>query len=256
MIPMKTPLEKEIKRVKKQEVRQGKKQRMQLPMKDKVYQKVPQGLRDKLEAAFVKAFELVFLKGTGVIEKTFDKEQINLQYEANNYIIDKTQNKKTLRNLDQSAKKHTLGNHVATSVSGLAMGFIGLGLPDIPVMVTTMLKGLYEIALGYGFSYEQDQEKVYILRLIRAALADVDEKQQRLWEVDHIDVATLNISNEVRLCAKDLSDALLVEKFIQGIPLIGIIGGFVNHQVYSKTTKLATIKYKQRYLLGKVEEVR
>ena len=37
--------------------------------------KVPEAMQSKLEAAFAKAFQLVFNKGTGVIEKTYNKEK-------------------------------------------------------------------------------------------------------------------------------------------------------------------------------------
>ena len=36
---------------------------------------VPKNLQSKLDAAFIKAFEVIFDKGTGVIEKTYNKEK-------------------------------------------------------------------------------------------------------------------------------------------------------------------------------------
>ena len=57
---------------------------------------------------------------------------------------------------------------------------------------------------------------------------------------------------EIDLTAAALADALLVEKFVQGIPIVGAVGGVVNTAVYSRVAKLAAIKYKQRYLYGKL----
>ena len=37
---------------------------------------VPDGLQEKLDAAFAKAFKLIFEKGIGIIEKTYDREGI------------------------------------------------------------------------------------------------------------------------------------------------------------------------------------
>lgn len=250
---MKSPIEKEIRRTEKKEKKQLSKRSVRLPMKDKLYSKVPDKLREKLEAAFIKAFELVFLKGTGVIEKTFDKEQSALRYEAHDYMVDKAQSKKSIRNLDQSAKKHNILNHLATTLTGTGMGLIGLGLPDIPLMVSTMLKGIYEIALGYGFSYDSKEEKIYILCLIRTALSDKEQKKDANWDLHHLDRQQADLHVEVRKTASVLADALLVEKFVQGIPIVGMIGGYVNHAVYDKTTALASVSYKKRYLKQKLQ---
>lgn len=59
------------------------------------------------------------------------------------------------------------------------------------------------------------------------------------------------MSEEIKKTAKALADALLVEKFVQGIPIVGVVGGFVNHAVYKKILFLARLEYKKRYLLGK-----
>ena len=37
---------------------------------------IPDGLQDKLNLGFSKAFELIFQKGTGIIEKTYDRDSI------------------------------------------------------------------------------------------------------------------------------------------------------------------------------------
>ena len=41
-------------------------------------------------------------------------------------------------------------------------------------------------------------------------------------------------AREIALTAKALSDGLLVEKFIQGIPLVGAVGGAVNAALYGR----------------------
>lgn len=58
-------------------------------LKNIIYEKVPKPLKTTLEFAFIKAFQTVFVYGTIIIEKTFSKEDINLEFEANNYILDK-----------------------------------------------------------------------------------------------------------------------------------------------------------------------
>ena len=117
-------------------------------VKQAVYEKVPEKVSGLLEAAFSKAFKTVFINGTPLIERTFDKEGAGLEFEARDYIVDRAGNKKSLRRLDKQAKKDSKINHAATTAAGLGLGFLGLGLPDIPLMVGTILRGVYEIAIG------------------------------------------------------------------------------------------------------------
>lgn len=222
-------------------------------LKEALYQKVPQGLSATLEKAFTKAFEVVFLNGTTLIEKTFDKEGAAVDYEAGNFVVDRLGSKKSVRKLDSGARRHNLLNAAATTATGLGLGLVGLGLPDIPLLVGTMLKGIYEIALGYGFSYEEAAERVYMLRLIRTALTGGEEKLATNRLLDQAPDGA-DLKGEMAATAKALSDALLVEKFIQGLPIVGVVGGFVNHQVYTKTAGLAMVKYKKRYLLEKLAQ--
>lgn len=238
----------------------------QNPVKQTIYQKVPPKVCTLLEKAFEKAFCLVFLNGAQVIEKTFDKEGAGLDYEAGNFVVDKAGSRKSIRRLDKRARKDNLLNNAATTVSGLGLGFLGLGLPDIPLLVGTLLKGVYEIALGYGFDYTTQEEQIYILRLICTALADGSVKEdcnRRLEELawssaaeGHRAVPAVEtaLDQEIAAASKILSDALLVEKFVQGLPIVGVVGGFVNLAVYTRVSALAGVKYKIRYLKRKLDQ--
>lgn len=135
------------------------------------------------------------------------------------------------------------------------MGALGLGIPDIPVFVATTLRGIYQIVLSYGYDYEKKEEKIYILRIIRTALAkDPSEKNKYNDELENENYYNLSLENEIRITAEVMSEALLLEKFIQGIPIVGIVGGIVNHSIYKKITNFAMIKYKKRYILNKLKE--
>ncbi|MBP3399146.1 MAG: hypothetical protein J6K75_05255, partial [Erysipelotrichaceae bacterium] len=75
-------LDKEYKKILKAEQKFKEKEMKSFPYKDKLIQKVPQKLQDTLNIAFTKAFETAFLKGTSLLEKTYDKEEIQLEHEA------------------------------------------------------------------------------------------------------------------------------------------------------------------------------
>lgn len=87
MISRKSPLEKELETVLKQEQRyiDKYKEKKESFLNQKLAQKIPDGLQEKLDAAFSKAFFLVFDKGIGIIEKTYKKEDLEHGYKVNAY---------------------------------------------------------------------------------------------------------------------------------------------------------------------------
>ena len=249
---MKDNIKKEIIALKRKEEAFLKKERTEIALKEVIYEKVPEKLIGTLELAFTKAFKLVFLKGTGLIEKTFKKEDLDLEFEANDFILHKKTSKKAIKRMDKISGKSNLLNNSFATVSGFGMGLLGMGIPDIPVLVSIILKGVYQIALSYGFDYNNENEKIYILRLIRVALTAGEDRLKYNDELESMDYEGVTVDQEITKTAKVLSDELLVEKFVQGMFIVGIIGGFVNHSVYKKISKLASIKYKKRYLFMKL----
>ena len=250
-------LKRELEAVRKKEQKYLNRHFRKNPLKEKLYEKVPEKLQGILEKAFEKAFWLVFEKGTGVIEKTFDRESALLEFEAGDYVLERRPGRKSIRRMEKKAGKDNGLNTAAAAVSGLGLGLLGLGIPDIPLVTGTLLKGIYEIALGYGFSYEEPGERIYILRLIRCALSEDETRVYWSQAMDEMAPGGQllagvwgqeDTAREIALTAKALSDGLLVEKFIQGIPLVGAVGGAVNAALYGRVSKLAGIKYKKRYL--------
>lgn len=221
--------------------------------KTRIHEKIPENLEETLNKAFVKAFEIIFNKGTTIIEKSFDKEKINLEYEVNKFMLDYKENKTNIKKLDKYSKKTNLVNNLFTTSVGTGMGILGFGIPDIPLFVATILRGIYQISLSYGFDYKNEKEKIYILRLIRIALAKTtDEKKIYNEELKDEKSYKAKLEDEIKTTAKVMANALLIEKFIQGIPVVGAVGGIVNNSIYRKISSFCMIKYKKRYLINKL----
>ena len=70
-----TPLQKEWEKLEKQEAvyLQKRKEKTDSKLNQMLANKVPANLQSTLDSAFSKAFNLVFEKGTGVIEKTYKR---------------------------------------------------------------------------------------------------------------------------------------------------------------------------------------
>lgn len=231
------------------------------PALDKLQDKIPEKLKSGLDTAFYKGFQLVFQKGYTVIEKTYDKEKLEIEHDLNNYAIDKHSSKRHLRKLDRFSNQSNALNQSIAALEGGVLGLLGIGLPDIPIFISVMIKTINEIALTYGYQYDTEDEKIYMLYLICGALTKEEQQKEYSEKLDSIgrsidSSAKLNYDLEevMKETSNLLSSTLLTAKVIQGIPLVGILGGAVNPVIISKLGKYAKIKYKKRFLQKKILE--
>ncbi|MBR5123425.1 MAG: EcsC family protein [Anaerotignum sp.] len=225
-----------------------------------IEEKIPEKLSATLDAAFYKGFLLIFEKGTGVIEKTFKGEELQLEFQVNDFRVEKKPTKHSLRKVEAAGKKSKLLNAAVTTVEGIGLGVLGVGIPDIPVFLSVLLKGMYEMAASYGYDYNKKEEQILILRMITAGLTEGAEKR----EADHLveewlgfvpTKTALTFEEEVKRASEALSRAMLMAKFVQGLPVVGAAGGMSNPYVYQKVSQYASLKYKKRYLASKRQYV-
>ena len=219
--------------------------------------KVPAGLQSALDKAFEKSFSLIFEKGTGIIEKSYDKEKTRQSFQLDDYIATIKNDKKSIRAISSRASGSSLGNTIISGVSGASMGFIGVGIPDIAIFTGLMLKTLYQMALNFGYDYEKEEEKQFILMLIQGAVSYGDEllkiNDELNYFIHHKHFPQgLNIAENIKKAAKSLSDEMLYIKFLQGIPLVGAIGGGYDALYMNKVASYASMKYNYRYLNGRL----
>lgn len=226
------------------------------PIRQKAEEKIPPKLMDTFEVAFEKAFLAVFQKGTDLIEKSYQKEKVQKQYDILNYALEKDFNKKNLRRIDQNAHRKTMLNKGITTAEGAVLGLFGIGLPDIPLFIGIILKTLYQICLSYGFDYQAEGERVFLLSLIAAAVSTGEERALLSQKADRIgrqiDKGELSrlppLEEEIRFASQKLSGGMVLSKAVQGFFLIGAVGGAANYRMVSKIAKTAELKYKIRYL--------
>ncbi len=231
------------------------------PITEKVEEKIPPELYGKLQQAFYLGFKTVFEKGNLIIEKTYDREELLIHHRVYDQSFDLIDKKKSLKHMNEMAGQNKLKNLGLTAVEGSGLGLLGIGLPDIPVFIGVVLKSVYEIALSYGYDYRKTDEQYFILRLLEAALASDDEKESANMQVDKlIDyyVKDVSIGYDMEFQMRQTADAfaadMLCLKFIQGLPLVGVIGGAVNVSYCKKISDYVKIKYQKRYLMQKEEQ--
>ena len=206
--------------------------------------KVPEKLQGTLDAAFAKAFEMIFEKGTGVIEKTYKKEELERQFKINSYAADLKEDKRSLRKFTKKTDAANTKNLFLSSVEGVGLGALGIGLPDIPLFVGVLLKSIYEVALNFGYTYDAPEEKYFVLKIIEAALSYGGDLVQADEELNaFIEQSTCpddySQTQQIKITSRTMSKELLYLKFLQGIPIVGAVGGAYNTIYLQKVLKYA-----------------
>ena len=142
-----------------------------------------------------------------------------------------------------------------SGVGGVTMGALGVGIPDIPIFIAMMLKSVYQISLSYGFDYKSDNEKQFILYVIKAALSrgedfrEADKNVDWFIETGHF-AQNLSQDENIEDVSKILSKELLYTKFLQGVPVVCAIGGGYDYIYIKQVVDYAKIKYHKRFLKG------
>ncbi len=241
-------LKRELEKIKKQETKflEHNEAKTDNFLNKKLSEVVPQGLENTLDAAFCKAFAVVFEKGTGVIEKTYNKDELKKD-SAENFQV------KSIKEVSKIAKATGNRNMLVSGAAGVGMGVLGAGLPDVPVFTAMILKNVYEIALNYGFDYDSDMEQFFVLLLIEGAVS----YGKRLKVVNKMIDAFVEgrgvpgeyiRKGQLKKTATALSKELLYMKFLQGIPVVGLVGGVQDAVCMKKITSYAELKYRKRVI--------
>lgn len=212
--------------------------------------RIPDGTREDLEWAFGLAFSLVFDQGRDIIKKTYSSEKLSKKYLARHIALTVDGDEKYF---DSSRRLKSAGNMLITTLEGVGLGALGIGIPDLVLFVAMLLRGIYETALEYGFGCDSREDKMYILSLMECAMCSgtdwikADARVDELAKPDHIP-GRAEIQQQTKRTAAAFAADLLIIKFIQGLPIVGLIGGLGNPVYYLRVMSYAELKYQQRYL--------
>ena len=256
----KSPIEKELDHIARKEERLAKhaQQYQTAKWRETLEQKIPPRVYTNLQTTFCKAFELIFEKGTGLIEKTYSKNDMELDFQVHDYAIGLKGGKKELRQLKADVSRGNLVNMAVSTVEGIGLGVLGIGLPDIVLFLSVILKGTYETAVQYGFCYDTPRERMFILKLLEASMARGEQWTTCNAEVDGYFIPNgiwqeTKLQEQIRQTADVFAVDMLLAKFVQGIPVAGILGGISNPVYYRRILSYVQLKYQKRYLLQKRE---
>lgn len=261
--PKVSPIEKELYKIEQEErklLHNADKHRTGPTWKTELENRIPEKVMAGLQKAFSKAFYLIFEKGAVIIEKTYDKDSIEKDFQINDYAVDVKGSRKEIGHIRSGAFKGNAINTVVTTIEGIGLGAFGIGLPDIVLWVGILLRGIYETALKFGFDYETSEEKIFILKMIEASMVSGEEWTDLNAEIDkyiaqnvHMVPDDNELKEQIEKTSAAFATEMLITKFIQGLPVVGILGGAANPVYYQKIMRYVQLKYRKRYLLGKLK---
>lgn len=219
---------------------------------------VPDKVFESLQTAFSKGFSLVFSHGTAVIERLYNKNRMEQDHAVQDSAVMIRGSRKELKKLNRNAAKTLRGNAAITTVEGVGLGALGVGLPDIVLFVGMLLKGIYESAVSFGFSYDTPREQLLILKMMEVSLAKgmdyltLDQELDKLLRSD-AEVTKAQVEEQIQKTGAAFALDMLLLKFIQGLPVVGVLGGLGNPVYYNKVLRYVQLKYQKRYLYAVAE---
>ena len=221
----------------------------------KLTDKIPEGTIDGLEKAFCAGFSLIFRQGRSILEKAVHKEDILRAFDARDAAVRTCATRRELKELYRAGRRANAVNCTLTAVEGVGLGMAGVGMPDIVLFLCNLLKGVYETALHYGYDYEDRYEQLIMLRMMATALSKGRDWTSGDREVDTMmsrtgaAVEDAHFDAQLKSTASAFAMDMLLLKFVQGLPLVGVIGGAANPVYYRKVMDYVQLKYRKRYLM-------
>ena len=140
----KTVLEREIVRLRRAEKRFLRRQQNKEPTKlDSLLEdKVPEKLESTLDAAFAKAFQLIFSKGSLIISKTFSSDKIMNEFEMDSFMLEEYGRGREMRKFRRRATATGTAHTMVSTVTGAALGLLGGTIPGIITFITLLLRNI------------------------------------------------------------------------------------------------------------------
>lgn len=247
---MRDAVEKALEKIHKKEQKYLEKSQSHSGLADKIA--IPQKAQDTLTAAFARGLDLVLKKGDGLIRRGISETEITQAFCEQDDKLGKKIRAGQIRAMGVQARQvRRCGSGVAL-VEGVGLGALGIGLPDIPLFLGGLLRGIYQIAFSYGVDVREDAEQVYLMLLLACAGAPERERQDRLDLLARAIQAGTKTHESLELvqreAAESLAQGMLTAKFIQGLPIVGVAGGIYNLPLYRRITGYAALAYQKRYL--------
>ncbi|KOR88106.1 EcsC family protein [Paenibacillus solani] len=161
-----------------------------------------------------------------------------------------------LQVMDTAADALTVKRVKFAAAQGAATGIGGVFTiaADLPMVLGQSLKVLQEMALCYGYDPNDSRERVFIVKCLQFASADIVGKKAVLEELANIDdeQATEQVFSQLqgwREVVQSYTDNFGMKKLFQLIPIAGVVFGSISNKgTISDVAETGKMLYKKRRL--------
>ncbi|KOP64551.1 hypothetical protein AMS62_04275 [Bacillus sp. FJAT-18019] len=161
-----------------------------------------------------------------------------------------------LQVMDTAADALTVKRVKFAAAQGAATGIGGVFTiaADLPMVLGQSLKVLQEMALCYGYDPNDSRERVFIVKCLQFASADIVGKKAVLEELANFDdeQATEQVFSQLqgwREVVQSYTDNFGMKKLFQLIPIAGVVFGSISNKgTISDVAEAGKMLYKKRRL--------
>jgi hypothetical protein len=129
---------------------------------------------------------------------------------------------------------------------------------DIPSLLGLALKTLQEIAIVYGYDPNEKQERVFVVKCLQFAAADIVGKKAILDEISSFSSQREHVFSELqgwREVMMTFRDQYGWKKLFQAVPIIGVIfGSLFNKSFMEDIAETGKMLYRKRRIIEKLKQ--
>ncbi|WP_339323750.1 EcsC family protein [Paenibacillus sp. FSL W8-0194] len=164
--------------------------------------------------------------------------------------------------MDRTAEELIRGRVKFAAVQGATTGVGGVFTlaADIPMVLGLSLKVLQEIAVCYGYDPRTEQERIFIVKCLQFASADVVGKKAvleelALFEREDKELQVFSQIQGWREVVQTYRDSFGTKKLFQLIPVAGMIFGSIsNKETIGDVAEAGKMLYRKRRILARLNQ--
>jgi hypothetical protein len=158
---------------------------------------------------------------------------------------------------DELIEKRTTFAQYQGATTGVG-GIFTLAL-DIPALLGLSLKTLQEIAIAYGYNPKEAKERIFIIKCVQFASADIVGKKAILDQLTSFDDKRQQVFSELqgwREVVMTFRDQYGWKKLFQIVPIAGMIfGAILNKSMIENIAETGKMLYRKRRILEKLSKL-
>lgn len=130
---------------------------------------------------------------------------------------------------------------------------------DIPALLGLALKTLQEIAIVYGYDPKEKEERVFVVKCLQFAAADIVGKKAILEELASFSETRSHVFSELqgwREVMMTFRDQYGWKKLFQAVPIIGVVfGSLFNKSFMEDIAETGKMLYRKRRIIEKLKQL-